>query len=135
MTKNTKEFTNNIKNSDVSAISFLNNNDAITYLEELIKNSNMTKASLLKAINHDINNGYKYLDGTRSMNREFLLKVIITLKLDINVANRLLKLFSHSELYVKRKRDYLIITGIINGFDIEQINNILNTHEDCDLLI
>lgn len=135
ITKNTKEFINNIKNSDVSTISFVSNGEATAYLNQLIDESSITKATLLKAINHDGNNGYKYLDGSRSMNRDFLLKIIFALQLDINVANRLLKLFSHSELYVKHKRDYLIIIGITNRYTLDDINNILNTHEDCELLI
>lgn len=135
ITKNTREFANNIKNSEIKDIDFVSDDDAIIYLNEIIKSKNITKANLLKLINHDANNGYKYLDGSRRMNRDFLLKIVIGLHLDIDTANRLLKLFSHSELYVKIKRDYVIISGLTSDKNLIEINNDLNNFDSCDLLI
>lgn len=133
--QNTLDLTNLVVNEDNFDIAFIDYEGALKYLNNLIYEQNLTKAKLLKLIDHDLHNGYKYLDGSRNMNRDFLIKIIIVLYLDLTTANRLLKLFSHSELYVKIKRDYIILSGISNHQSLETINTELKKHMECDLLI
>lgn len=133
--QDTLDLTNSVVGEDDFDIEFIDYESALKYLNTLINERNLTKAKLLKLIDHDLHNGYKYLDGSRNMNRDFLIKIIIVLKLDLTTANRLLKLFSHSELYVKIKRDYIILSGITNNSSLETINAELKKHKECDLLI
>lgn len=130
--KDTEEFYNEIKQKDMSNIEFVDYEDGLNYLNDLIKKKGISKAKLLSGINHDTNNGYKYLDGQRTMQRDFIIKCGIFLKLEYKTLNRLLLSFELSPLFIKRKRDAIIYQGIIEKNTLEQINQELE--KECDLL-
>lgn len=77
--------------------------------------------------------GYQILSGKRNPSRDVVIQLAFALELGINDTNRLLKLAEKSALYVKNKRDALLIFAINNRYSLMATNELL-TDEDCHIL-
>ncbi len=125
MHKLTEEFLNDIKNGvsyDENTKSFSDDYEKIRLLDKLIDDSNITKKEIVAIITPSDNNGYKYLNGGRKMQRDILLKICIACSQNIEDTSYILKRFGFLELYPRIKREYIIMQGIISNFTIESIN-------------
>ncbi len=75
----------------------------------------------------------KTLNGER-MTRDNLIKIAVTLEMELNELNQLMKYYNYSTLYVKDERDQIILHGFINRYTIQKINNNLKKHRIKQLL-
>ncbi len=129
MPKNTEEFINNIKKGvDYSEINeeFNSKEKQNNLLTDLIENAAVSRKDLVSIITPTDNNGYKYLNGGRKMQRDILIKICIACEQDFETTSRFLKRFGFIELYARNKRDYIIIQGINEKKTVEQICNMLS---------
>ena len=77
------------------------------------------KAPISKSMFYDI------LKDNRKPGKETVIKIGMALKINVDEMNELLKLTGHRELYPKKKEDAIIIFGIKNGKEINEIEALL----------
>lgn len=94
----------------------------IDLLNEMIEKKGYTKAKLINEVEPDNDNFYKYLNGTRRMKRNTLIKILICLGINEDEIQETLKEFEFSPLYPKIKRDYIILLGLKMDLTISEIN-------------
>ncbi len=132
----TEEFMNNIEESGSIANvegNFIPEDYSFKFLEKEIIKSGILKKDIVKVITPTDKNGYKYLDNTRKMQKNILIKICIVCKFSLKTTNLLLKYYRFSELYPKIKQDYIIIQGIKNGSDLNEINRVLSNENEPQL--
>lgn len=136
MKKVTEEFINHIKNgveaNDLDE-SFITKEDAINHLTHKINAKGITKKYIVNKITPGDSNGYKYLNGNRKMKRDLLLKVCIACSFTPKETNVTLKQFEFIELYPRVKRDYIVLRGITENKNIDEINDQLAKAEELKL--
>ncbi len=72
---------------------------------------------------------YQLLNGSRRPTRDKLVMIAIRLELSLKETNRLLVAAEKKELYVKNKRDSVIIYAISHGFILEELNELLREED------
>ena len=94
-------------------------------LEEMIKQSGLTKTEIIK--NSTISEVYAYqiFSGTRRPERGKLLALTVSAGLDLEKTQRLLKTTGYPELYVKNTFDSVVMYGICNKMSVIEINAML----------
>ncbi len=75
----------------------------------------------------------KILNGER-MTRDNLIKIAVTLEMELIELNQLMKYYNYSTLYVKDERDQIVLHGFLNRYSIEKINSNLKQHRIKQLL-
>ena len=103
------------------------------FLYDLITESKMKNSELFAKANMSESYGYQLLNGKRQPSRDKILQLAIGLSLDMEKTNQMLKLAEKSELYVKNKRDAVIMFAIVNKLNIIETNELLDD-EKHDLL-
>lgn len=68
---------------------------------------------------------YKILDGSVQPQRNTLLRLALTLELDYEKTQQLLKAGNVSQLSSERLRDRVIMAGLLNRDPLDEISNIL----------
>lgn len=101
-------------------------------LYDLIQNSGLKNSELFLNAGISESFGYQLLNGKRQPSRDKVLQLGIGLKLSIEKTNVLLKLAEKSELYVKNKRDAVVMFALNNHFNYIEVNELLE-EEACDL--
>ncbi len=106
------------------------------YLNELIARKEVSKSKIIAkaGINHTY--AYQILSGERQKpSRNILIQFAIGLNASLRETNRLLRIAGHSELYIKNKRDVIIMYGIKHGYNLEKVEELLyeyNQETICD---
>lgn len=97
--------------------------DLASYANALIKEKNLKKAAVIteSALNQTF--GYQILAGQRHASRDKVIQLAFGLHATLQEAQRLLKHAGASELYVKNRRDAIIILAIENELTIYQTND------------
>lgn len=117
--KSTNKFLNDIKSTvDYVPVESRIDTDIVSFL-----NTNLTQVNLQQMFtNLDIDgtNGYKYINGTRTITRDIFLKILIYLQNDFDQIQSLLKQYEFVPLYAKNKRDAAIIYCIYNHYSYSQ---------------
>lgn len=133
MDKKTTEFMNDIKNNvapDANEDHFVNEQKCTQLLKQMISKTCIDKKVLVDLITPTDNNGYKYLNGKRNMQRNILIKICVACGQNSEETAKMLKAYGFIHLYPRIKRDYIILQGIENQHSIEQINeNLANADE------
>ncbi len=102
--------------------------DPIAELRTFLKENGYTNKRLAAQIGVSESLISKMLSGER-LKRDNLLKISIVSNMQIEVINQILKYLSLHPLYVKDRRDAVIIHGIKTGKSLEQINDTLAEHK------
>ncbi len=76
---------------------------------------------------------YQLANGTRKPTRDKLIQIAVKLGLSIEELNSLLLASGKTKLYVKNKRDSVIIYGLSHGFKLEELNVLLRREELLEL--
>ena len=74
-----------------------------------------------------------FLNNKKKLNRNKLLSIFITLGYDINKTQKSLMRFGISKLYPRDMRDFIIMKGIQNHYNLDSINENLGK-ENLDTL-
>lgn len=104
------------------------------YLNQLMGKRNISTDALaeLSALNRA--SLYKILNGsTRKPKRNVLLRLALTLQIDFQEAQTLLKYGGRAALSGSRGRDIIISDGIINRKTIDDVNQRLQNYRFADL--
>lgn len=89
--------------------------ELVEYVEQLLEERGVIRADLIRALDVDRVYGYQLLNGIRRMNRTQLLKSALFLELDLEEADRLLRLGEKGKLYARNREDAKVIFAIGKG--------------------
>ena len=98
------------------------------YLNEMINSKSLSKIEVMKKAKLNKNYGYQIFNGTRRPSRDKVIELGIAMELDIKELNYMLEKCSHARLFPKERRDAAIIYFLEKGFDVEKINEVLETY-------
>ncbi len=101
---------------------FIDKNSGYELLNSLMINCKINKRTIVKQITPTDKNGYKYLNNTREMQRNILIKICIICQFDLQTTNKLLKSYHFLELYPKIKQEYIIIESILKQRNLVETN-------------
>lgn len=97
-------------------------------LKEHLKDSNITNREIATKMEISESLVSKILSGER-INRDNIIKLCIVAEVELEIVNQVLKYLSIHPLYVKDRRDAVIIHGIHNKQTIAEINQTLADHK------
>lgn len=100
------------------------------YLNELLIQYDVEKKDVIHRSGLIGSYGYQIFDGKRSAGREKMLQLAFGFPLTLEETQRLLRLSGYSELYVKKKREALIMYALGMQFDLYQTNDLLEKNEE-----
>lgn len=95
------------------------------YLNDIVASKKAVKSKALKRAEINENYGYQIFMGSRKPSRNVLIQLCIGLELDLDETQSALKFAGFAPLYPKKKRDSIIISGILESKTVFEINNIL----------
>jgi len=116
--KTIEDFTNKYKNDYFD----VNLND---YLDSLLAAKNLTKAQIIKASHLNRVYAYQIFSGVKNPSRDELLALAVAMGLNFEECQRLLRLAEVNELYVKNRRDSIIIFGLMKCLGVMELNDLL----------
>lgn len=98
-------------------------------LEELLKSKGLKKSQVIK--NAELSEVYSYqiFSGLRVPERKKLLCLTISMGLNIDEAQQLLKCAGYPPLYVKKPFDSVVLYGLCKGMSIVEINELLYKYD------
>lgn len=126
--KTTDDLLNEIEHTNDLEQFFDNNDDAMissTIAEELnavLKEKDIKKADAIRKSGLDTVYGNQIFSGVRKPKRDKIIALAFGMGLDFQETQLLLKRTFFNLLYVKNKRDSVIIYCLRNGFDIIETN-------------
>ncbi len=136
---NTEYLINKLRESD-NIKDFLKNNETVVShdnfavsLSKLIDLKGKSNAEVFESAQISESTGYQILSGRRLPSRDKVLKLSIAIQLDLFETNKLLRISKRGELYVKDKKDAIVIFSINNSLNITKTNELL-FDEDCNIL-
>ena len=94
-------------------------------IETIRKTNRISKAELARKAGISEFSLYQLLKGSRKPSRDTLLAMCLGLGCSENQMGDLLKQGGYSPLYVRMKRDTIILYGIMNGWDALKVNDML----------
>ena len=132
---NTKEIINNIKSKNTNSVIytedyFITINSFHILLQNKIKELNIKSSNLISSADLDPKNGYKYLNGKKKISRDLALKLLISLQYSFDEIQEILKIYQYPILYPKIKRDHIIISSILNNYNIIKTNELLGLNNE-----
>lgn len=101
------------------------------YLLTLLQAHTCTVQDIIQTCNLDRSYGYQLFNGTRRPTREFLLQLALTLGLEEQETQRLLKVADRSPLYARNRWDAAVLYSLTHKLTLEKANELLiNLGED-----
>lgn len=94
------------------------------YLSKLLEEKNLKIADVM-AKSEQGDYIYKVFKNQRKASRDILISIAIGMKLDINQAQKLLRISKNARLDPREKRDSVIIYAITNNISVCELNDIL----------
>ena len=135
--KSTSNLENELKKS-VSIEAFLQEHqeelttsDLPTQLQVLIESKGLTKADVVKESNLNEIYAYQILSGARRPSRDKLLSICFAMKATLDETQNLLRQCGFAPLYVKNRRDSIIIFALAHGHSIIELNSALYDHGEA----
>lgn len=93
-----------------------------SYLNKKMGERNLSTAQLFEAAGTERSTGYKIMNGQLLPSRDSLLRVALTLNLDVNEAQYLLKVGRRARLTPRDSRDAVILHCIIKRMSLIESN-------------
>ena len=133
--KKTAQLMNKIKSSSRMRPEFLEDPDFTCprfhyYLADLLRERQMSPQEYFRLQNLERSYGYQILNGRRKPSRELLIRTAILLKMELEEAQRLLKIGNREILYPRVKRDALAIYAIEKKLSFLQYQELLEEYEE-----
>ena len=104
---------------------YLETKSVYDYLLDSIKQNNLTKARVIEKAGIDRIYGYEIFRGKKIPSRDILLRMLLAMNTSLNDFQHILKNTGYPILYPKNMRDAIIIYGIQNSLDVDELNILL----------
>lgn len=103
------------------------------HLDALLDQKETSKAEVIYRARLDTVYGYQIFNGTRKPSRDKLLQLAFGFPLTYRETLTLLRIAGVGSLYVRRRRDSIIIFALNKGFSLEQLNELLEQEDEAYL--
>lgn len=103
------------------------------HLDALLDQKETSKAEVICRARLDTVYGYQIFNGTRKPSRDKLLQLAFGFPLTYKETLTLLRIAGVYSLYVRRRRDSIIIFALNKGFSLEQLNELLEQEDEAYL--
>ena len=100
----------------------------VSQFQELLDAKGLTKADVVKESNLNTVYAYQILSGARRPSRDKLLSLCFAMKATLEETQTLLRRNEFAPLYVKNRRDSIIIYALSRGQNLIEVNNTLYEH-------
>jgi len=97
--------------------------DLPSYLQELLDEKGLSKADVIRDARLNETFGYQIFSGSRNPSRDKIIQLAFGMNATFTETQRMLKRAGVNELYVKNRRDAIIIFCIDHGFGLNQTND------------
>ena len=94
-------------------------------LAELLQRKGLQKSQVIKNAELSEVYGYQIFSGARVPERKKLLCLALSMELNIDEVQQLLKCAGYSQLYVKKPFDSVVLYGFCKGLTVIEINELL----------
>ena len=99
--------------------------DLAQLLAELLESKGLKKSQVIKNAELSEVYGYQIFSGVRVPERKKLLCIAMSIGLNIDEVQQLLKCAGYSPLYVKLPFDSVVLYGFCKGLSVLQVNELL----------
>lgn len=103
--------------------------DLAQLLAELLESKGLKKSHVIKNAELSEVYGYQIFSGVRMPDRKKLLCLAISIGLNIDQAQKLLKCAGYAPLYVKLPVDSVVLYGLCKGMSVIEINELLYKYD------
>lgn len=104
------------------------NTSVSTILNSLIQKSQLKKSEIIKQSGITTSYAYEILNGFKVPTRDKVLRFLIAMKLEFEEIQVLLKRSGYPTLYIRNKRDSIIIYAITNQLSVIEANIMMDNH-------
>ena len=101
-----------------------------SYLKTLLQERNLKPMDMVRRCNLDRSYAYQLLNGTRIPSRNLILLIALELGFTENQVQRLLNLAERPALFVHRRRDAVILYGLMHDLGVEGTAALLASLEE-----
>lgn len=125
-----------LRTDEYSQFQELKDNGAVSlaeHLDALLDQKETSKAKVIYRARLDTVYGYQIFNGTRKPSRDKLLQLAFGFPLTYKETLTLLRIAGVYSLYVRRRRDSIIIFALNKGFSLEQLNELLEQEDEAYL--
>ena len=98
-------------------------------LADLLQRKGLKKSQVIKNAELSEIYGYQIFSGVRVPERKKLLCLAISMRLNIDEVQTLLKCAGYPQLYVKKPFDGVVLYGFCKGMSVVQINELLYKYD------
>lgn len=131
-TKKTKELETWIEHANVEDLQlYMQDTKTITlpdYLHELLERKQLSKAMVIQEAQLPRTYAYQIFQGIKQPGRDKILQLAFAMHLQIEEANRLLKIAGLSPLYAKQKRDAILLFALHHHLNLYDTNLYLDEY-------
>lgn len=103
--------------------------DLAQMLAEILQRKGLKKSHVIKNAELSEIYGYQIFSGVRVPERNKLLCLAISMKLNIDEVQQLLKCAGYPQLYVKKPFDSVVLYGFSKGMSVIEINELLYKYD------
>ena len=103
--------------------------DLAQLLAELLEQKGLKKSQVIKNAEFSEVYGYQIFSGLRVPERKKLLCLAVSMKLNIDETQQLLKCGGYPPLYVKKPFDSVVLYGLCKELSVVEINELLYKYE------
>lgn len=103
--------------------------DLAQLLAELLEQKGLRKSQVIKNAEFSEVYGYQIFSGLRVPERKKLLCLTVSIGLNIDEVQQLLKCAGYALLYVKNPFDSVVLYGLCKGLSVVEINELLYKYE------
>lgn len=132
MRKSTDNLLNELQQVDCNIEKYLSNNpDSFVYhsinefWENAIKRSCMSKSNIINKADFSYCYFYDVINGRKIPGKDKIIRLILTMKLDVDDCQEALRLSGRSALYPRIKRDSIILYAINNSMTVYETSELL----------
>ena len=103
--------------------------DLFEMLESLLKSKGLQKSKVIKNAEMSEVYGCQIFSGVRVPERKKLICLAISMGLNIDEVQKLLKCAGYPQLYVKKPFDSVVLYGFCKGLSVVEINELLYRYD------
>ena len=125
-----------LRTDEYSQFQALKDNGVVSleeHLDALLDQKETSRAEVIYRARLDTVYGYQIFNGTRKPSRDKLLQLAFGFPLTYKETLTLLRIAGVGSLYVRRRRDSIIIFALNKGFSLEQLNELLKQEGEAYL--
>lgn len=95
------------------------------YLNHLLEERGCKKSDVIRRSGLDRTYAYQIFDGKKKPNRDKVLALCLSMKLDAEKTQQLLKQTGYPPLYAKFKPDSIVLFGLQHALSVMEVNELL----------